>query len=370
MHDSLPFVAAAALVVASDLAAQTAQPVPYHANLVDCHESTALPFGVPGFRTQILIDGSAVAPTGAALLGIRFRSDRPSLPLPGHSVPNVTVRVGETTAVVPQMDTTFANNVTGPMTTVFQGTVVVPGNPVGHSGPAPWDIEVPFVVPVPFSPANGSLLIEIVADNPAGGSPRHWLDAALPGGSVTQYGQPGDNPSGDFLNLIVSSGGDLDPRRLSLNNPIEFSSTTFFTSPPGFLALGLAPTPGAIDLGFLGATNQYLHIDPLLFAPHAWTGTFIGWASTFTIAVPNDPSWIDDVLYGQSLLLEPTANPFGIVLSHAVEVRVGDNTQAFLPMQQLDATDPLATTGTLLDFGFGGSVDYGAVPVLLEGVFF
>src|SRR5690606_15803385 len=118
-------------------------------------------FGVPGFRTQILIDGNAVGPTGAVLTGIRFRSDRNSMPLPGTTIPNVTVEVGETTAVLNAMQTTFAFNVSGPMTTVFSGSVVVPGGTQGHAGPQPWDIAITFTPPVAFTTANGNLLIDI-----------------------------------------------------------------------------------------------------------------------------------------------------------------------------------------------------------------
>ncbi|MBL9077789.1 MAG: hypothetical protein JNL08_09805 [Planctomycetes bacterium] len=370
MNHSHMLGALAALVAAAGAAAQSVQPVPYHADLVDGHDSTGLPFGLPGFRTQILIDGAAVAPTGAVLTGIRFRSDRPSLPLAGTTVPNVTVSLAETSVAVPGMSTTFAANATTPLVPVFTGTVTVPGNPAGHHGPAPWDIVIAFTQPFVFTTAGGSLLVDIVAANPGGGFPSHWLDAVRAGGSATQYGQPGDNPSGDFLNLIVHTGNDLNPSQLTLGNGIDFSSTLSFSPQPGVIAFGLQPTPFAIDLGFLGGPNQFLHIDPLLFFAHSWTQTFIGWASTFTLAVPNDPTWIDDVIYAQSVLLDPAAGPLGLVLSHAVEVRIGDPVQNLLPMQQLDADDPAAATGTLLDFAFGGSPQYGAVPVQLEGIFF
>ncbi|MBX3464021.1 MAG: hypothetical protein KF830_12685 [Planctomycetes bacterium] len=363
----LPLLAAAMLTAAA-ATAQSGWPLPYNAYLADGHESAALPFGVPGFRTQILLEGSAVGPNGAVLLGLRFRADRNSAPLAATSVPNVTVQIGETT--VASLGTTFAGNVTGPMQVVFQGTVALPAQVPGHAGPQDWDIVIPFAQSFVFTTQNGNLLLDIVANNPAGGFPTYWLDAVRPGGSATRYGEPGDNPSGDFLNLIAHTGNDIDPRRIAIGGPIDFSTTLMFTNPPGLLALGIQPTPGPIDLGFLGATNQFLHVDPLLFVPHAWTQTFIGFASTFTLALPNDPAWIDDVIYAQSALLDPTANPFGLVLSHAVEVRLGDPAQAWIGMQQLDADDPAAAMGTLLDFAFVGTAEYGAVPLLLEGVQF
>ncbi len=367
----LPLFAATALVATADPRAQALQPVPgLNVDYVDGQQGVGMPFGVPGFRTQILVEGPSVAPVGAALTGLRFRLDRSSLPMAAGSVPNVTIALSETNVTVPNLGITFAANVTGTPTVVFTGTVQLPAHATGHAGPLPWDIVITFQTPFVFTTTNGNLLIDITGNNAPGGFPSHYLDAMQPGGSATQYGQAGDNPSFDFLNLIVHTGNSLDPRLISIGNVVEYSSTLSFTNPPGFLALGLLPTPGPIDLGFLGATNQFLHIDPLIFAWHSWTQTFIGYASTFQLGVPNDPSWIDNVIYAQSALLDATANPFGLILSHAVETRIGDNQQVFLPMQQLDADDPTAATGTLLDFSFGGNPAYGAVPMLLEGAFF
>jgi hypothetical protein len=362
----LPLLAAA--LGAADLAAQTL-PVPNNANLVDGHQSVTMPFGVPGFRTQILVEGSAIGPTGAAVTGLRFRLDRNSVPAAAGTVPNVTIRLSETSVIVPNLSTTFASNVTGPAMVVFQGSVSLPGPGVGHAGPMPWDILIPLQTPFVYTVANGNLLIDIVAANAAGGPATHWLDAMQPGGSATQYGQGGDNPTFDFLNLIAHTGNSLEPRQISIGNVVEFSSTLFFTNPPGLLALGLVPTPGPIDLAFVDAPNQFLHIDPIGTVAHNWTQTFLGYASTFSLAVPNDPSWIDLGIYAQSAVLEPAANPLGLVLSHALEVRIADNNQVFLSMQQVDADDPSAPAGTLLDFGFS-SFEFGAVPVLLEGAFF
>jgi hypothetical protein len=49
-------------------------------------------------------------------------------------------------------------------------------------------------------------------------------------------------------------------------------------------------------------------------------------------------------------------------------VRIGDEFEV-LPLQQLDADDPLAPTGALADFG-SVTPEYGAVAVRFEGAFF
>jgi len=67
------------LALVAGVAAQS-RPVPAHADLADGQHFAGLPFGAPGFRTQILVDAAAVAPTGVVVLGLRFRADRSSAP--------------------------------------------------------------------------------------------------------------------------------------------------------------------------------------------------------------------------------------------------------------------------------------------------
>lgn len=350
------------------LAAQNPKTVPANADVAEGHGGHAMPFGIPGFRTQLLVDASAFSVGGALLTGIRFRADRSSLPASATSVPNVTVTLSATSSQLGSMDTTFAQNVTGATTTVFQGTVNLPAHTTHAAGAMPWDITIAFPQTYFFDAALGNLLVDIVGNNAASQPPVYWLDAVQRGGAATSFGQAGDNPSFDFLNLIVSTGNSLEPRLLIPGSTIEFTSTLSFTSPPGVIGLGIFGYPTPVDLGPLGAPTHSLYIDPLALAAHSWTQSFIGWYSTFGLMVPNTASLADVVVFGQSALLDPTANALGVLTSGAVEVRIGDPL-ASIGMQQLDADDPAATTGTLLDFGFG-QPEWGATPIMLEGVFF
>ena len=360
----------AALIAALSpaLAAQTAQLLPSHADLAEGQPSLSLPFGVPGFRTQMLLDGSAVGASGAVLTGLRLRADRTSAPLAATSVPNVTVQLSHTSAFIGNMNGQFSLNVTGAVTTVFQGTVNLPAYQDGFAGPLPWDIVITFAQPFTFTTALGNLLIDITGNNAPAGTPNYWLDAVQAGGSATPYGRAGDNPSFDFLNLVCSTGGSLEPRLISPGHVIEYSSTLSFTNPPGVLALGVAGFPAPVDLGPLGAPTHSLYIDPLVLSLHSWQQSFIGYYSTFLLPVPQNPLLIGERIFAQSALLDPTANALGLLTSQAIETRIGDQSEV-LPMQQLDADDPAAVTGTLVDFGFT-TPSYGGVPILLEGVFF
>lgn len=370
MHTFCPSSLAAALlaVAAAPLAAQNFQSVPAHADAVDGHQSTGLPFGVPGFRTQLLIDAAAIAPTGAALTGMRLRADRPSSPQAAVSVPNVTVTLSQSTTFVGNMNQDFAANVTGPTTIVFQGTVDLPAQPVGHAGPLPWDIVIPFAQPYVLATAQGNLLVDIVGNNPVGGFPQFYLDAVQPGGSAVTFGQGGDNPSFDTMNLIVSTGPSMEPRLLSPGHSVDVTTTMSFSQPLGVLMLGQVGLPVPLDLTGIGAPTNSLYLLPEQYYLLSWQQSFIGWYAPVTFALPNDPQLVGAIAYAQTAIFEPLANQFGFVFSHAVEIRVGSQGGP-LPMQQLDSDDPLSPTGTLLDFGWGPS-EFGAVPVQFEGAFF
>lgn len=352
------------------LAAQSTQNVPANADVAEGHGAAELPFGVAGFRTQILAEGAAVGANGAVLSGIRFRSDRSSLPLAGGAVPNVTVALSHTNLAPGQLSTTFASNGNGPTTVVFQGTVVLPGHRTGGATPLPWDVAIQFSTPFAFTTAQGHLLIDITANNAPGGTPTHWLDAGQAGGSVATFGEAGTNPSSDSLNLLASTGNQLNPLQIVPGGSVDLTSTLSFTNPPGVLMLGAAALPVPLDLGPFGAPTHSVYLAPVAYVGHAWTQSFIGWFSTVSVNVPNSPGFVDQVFYAQSVLFDATANAAGLLTSHALQVRIGDN-QSVFPLQQLDAMDPAAATGTLLDFNPGGPApQFGAALIQLDGVFF
>jgi hypothetical protein len=363
----LPVLASAALVGAS-LATQTQLPLPHHADVVEGHHSLAQPFGTPGFRTQILVDAQSIAPNGALLNSVAFRRDRPGSAIAPQRIPNVTVALSHTSVFVNGMSSTFAANVTGTPTVVFQGTVNLPGATMGLTpGPQPWDIVIPFASPFAFTTGAGNLLIDITASNPPGGQPTHWLDAVQGGGATSSFGASGVDP---FDNLYLGGhAGSCTTRELSPGHTIVFTSSLMVTTRAGLLAVGTSPQPVPIDLTPFGAPTNFLYVDPIVLSPHAWTLGWFSWYSQFPVPVPNTASLVGTTLYGQSMIFEPAANPLGLVLSHAVELRLGDANEQ-LPLQQLNAADPAALAGTLVDWSFTATPDYGSVPIRFDGTYF
>ena len=137
---SLPLLVISSCALGLPIEAQTFQAVPAYANLVDGHVKLGLPFGTPGFRTQILVDAAHVATTGALLNGIRFRVDRSFAPVGTTQVPKVTVGLSQTSVAIGALSHNFENKVTGPVSLCFKGTVSLPVPSVGFAGAKPWNM--------------------------------------------------------------------------------------------------------------------------------------------------------------------------------------------------------------------------------------
>lgn len=372
MQRKVFFAVAVVSLFAVPALAQTYRPLPDHADVVDGHGYSTLPFGGPSFRTQILVDGAALATNGAILQGIAFRADRAYASLAAQ-VPNVTVRVSDTSVAVGAMSTTFAANVTGPVTTVFQGTVTLPAGGAVGAGPLPWNVSIPFAQPYSFLTAAGNLLIEIAANNPiGGGAATYILDAVQAGGTMTSFGAFGVTQGMHTLLLFAPTAIAIEPRHLSPGHTIPFVSGLVYAGPPvaspGVVGLGLAPLPTPCDLGPFGAPGYFAYVDTLVCSPHSWGPAFFGVTSTFSVPVPGNPMLIGTTIYAQSAVFVPTANPLGLVASNVVETRIGDEFEA-LPLRQLDGS-PSAPTGVLLRFYSSTPPEYGAVAIRFEGTFF
>ncbi|HEB53426.1 MAG TPA: hypothetical protein ENI87_09255 [bacterium] len=352
------------LLLAGAAAAQV--PVPAHAPLAEGHAYASMPFGRPGFRTQIVVDGSAIAPNGALLTGLRLRGDRVSAPLAATLVPNVTITLSHTSVAPGAMSTAFASNITSSGTVVFQGAVQLPAVPEGFAGPLGWDIVVPLSQ-FSYTTGQGNLLIDIVGNNPAGQSASYYLDAERPGGASTQFGDGPPLSNSDYPRMLVFANGGSNPTQFVPGSVLDLIVTTTFSSPPGVMAIGTSAPAQPIDLSVVGAPGSWLYVDPIVIDTLTWQGTFIGWNGITSVNVPNQPSLVGTVLYAQGALADAGANALGMITTEAAEIRLG--TIDPLPMQQLDASDPAAANGTLLTFGFG-TPTYGAVPLLLEGSFF
>lgn len=366
---------AAVLTAALPAVAQTIT-LPAHAAAIESQQTATLPFGLQAFRTQLLVEAAALAPSAGVITGLRFRADRTAMQwldqtLQAGSVPNVTVSLSHSTQTLANVSETFAANVSETPTVVFQGTVTLPGYTIAdvRAGALPWDVVVPFQTPFLLDVAQGRLLIDIVADNPEGSAQAYWLDAAEPGGSTTSFGRRGGLTGNDELSLTVGTGSDFAPVRISPGNPLDLMASTFVSTPSTWLGVAFAGLAQPLDLGPSGAPGQIAYLQPDLLVPLSWTTGFGGNFARVTVQVPATPSLVGALLYAQAVAADPAANPLGYVVSDAVEIRIGDGLDA-LPMRQVDSDHQLAGTGFVVDYSFGfGTPRFGGVALQLEGFF-
>jgi len=92
----------------------------------------------------------------------------------------------------PLMSTTFADNI-GPdgLTQVYSGTPTL--SDAGCSGPGvcPFDLTLSFTTPFDYNPANGSLLIELVASGFVGTGQTDAVSYEAPGGPIASVFEAG-----------------------------------------------------------------------------------------------------------------------------------------------------------------------------------
>lgn len=91
------------------------------------------------------------------------------------------------------------------------------------------------------------------------------------------------------------------------------------TSPFSIDILSLTGFDPGVDLTFLDLPGCFLYCMLDVLLPFAGTGTVV-----VPFAIPDDPTWLGAVIYGQTLSFVPGINPFGAITSNAVTMAIGD----------------------------------------------
>ena len=111
--------------------------------------------------------------------------------------------------------------------------------------------------------------------------------------------------------------GDTFASRLSNLGPSASLNLPFLVlGDSKALWLGI-PLP--LDLSFLNMPGCSLHTNPLVTFPL----TNLGGTALWAVPIPNDPSYVGVSLFLQGAVTSPGANPFGMVMSNACELRFG-----------------------------------------------
>jgi len=317
----IPLTIVSLAVCAASSPAQEDRVFPGPARFTDGDTLSASPFGYTEIRTQQVWRGDAITNSVGVILEMAMRPDISTQNEPGRSYSNFTIAMGYSAKSPDNLDTTFANNVQGSLTTVFSGPYVLPSQGT-FSDPGPFNIRWMLSTPFFYDKVNGNLLVEIVGVNMMGKS-NYFVDASTAGGSGA-FGTSGPISTGDNLRLLADPSSVPD-----LGGQLIFRGETDLASYPSVLLLGdsgvqYGAVPLPFDLGAVGAPGNSLYTN--VIGAVGWTlapQAPMGYAASLTLPVPNDPTISGLSLYGQCTAVHLPSNNLGVVTSNGVEFKLG-----------------------------------------------
>lgn len=327
--------------------AQATRVIPAIFATTEGNDLGSYPFGRASARSQQIWNGTSLAGTVAVISSLSYRADNDnSSGSSAVTFGSVTVDVSDTTVSPSAMTTTFASNVTGTPTRVFNGPLSLPAYTSTPGGSAPFAATIPFGTPFSFFVAGKHLLVDLTSTSPTPSSPSWVMDVALPGGATRSLGSTGPTSGGfDQLRLLVAANGTTGQGRYA--GLVPGDSIVVFTQAnrafTGQMMFGTTRLP-AFDLGPYGAPSNTLEMLPDLTLPFVMTSGIGGYRGTFTLPIPAQNNLVGGVLYAQAFVVDTPANSLGIVTTNAYELKIGEPGPHM--SQQLNSQVTTATTGT------------------------
>jgi len=291
------------------------------------------------------LNGDLITPGAWPIRGIGYRRDLPANaknPYAGRSITRLIVRLGYSKNSPSAMSTAFANNRSGTLTTVFDGTYNLPTLPV-VSPPAPFAVQIAFKAPFVYQRNLGHLLIEFEVPGNANQKFEYYLDAHSTLGSaskVASYGSAG--PLKTAENYTVTG----DAATLFPGGAVTLQASGLASAYPAIAAYGFSNTSyGALKLPFdltpVGAPNNSLYASLDLMAPLVLTQQASGYAGQAMVPIPADSAFIGLNVFGQAIFVDPPSNALNLVFSNGVQFVVGE----IVPTQILGTSSSTAATG-------------------------
>lgn len=363
MNHSTPILGALFFATLAPMAAAQMQrsiPSIYAQN--EGNDLASYPFGWTGFRVQQIVRSTSIAQSLAIINGISYRADNDnSGTKPAVTFPNLTLSLGPTTHTPESMTTTYANNITSPLTQVFSGPLSLPAYTSTSGGVAPW-AQIAISTPFTYATTQGNLLIDITAPVASPVTTSYTIDCALPGGTWSSFGKAGSNSTNDGVNLTAAGNGTQG--RYSGVVPGGTATilvASMFQAWSGVMVFGVSEQNPPFDLAPFGAPGHSLYVWPVVTAPFTLQAFGFQYRATFPIAIPAGTTGAQ--LFSQAVLSDPTNNTLGVAVTAAQKLTVGEPLPH--PVQQLQNKDYTATTGV---FQYGTSNLLGGAVVRISGV--
>jgi hypothetical protein len=317
-------------LLAATATAQSSWTLPQSHATQEGTSSTNVPFGrSTPTRVQLCYDPMLFAGP-VTITEVAFRPDG------GGSVAGKVVdcEIRMSTAQLPlaQMSVDFAQNRGADEVVVLPRQMLTLPASLQVNAPSACLPPIPLGSPFAYDPANGGLLIEI-----------------------TVFAQPPGTYSLDLTYVCTSPEVMIGPGSCLQSNglPLRVESTTtqvmwgrpwisrVLDAPAGALVLfviGMSE-PGPVDLSVIGAPGCVLSID----AVASWVAiTAADGTASFPFVLDNSPSALGDWIRFQGGVLDPTANPLGVVTSRAKKVQIC----GWEPVARVWSSGTTSATGT------------------------
>ncbi len=304
-------------------------------NLVEGGSYNLRPFMQTNSRVQMFFDATEVGTSTfvAQAISLRYDGPIPQVGAPGpFTVQRLRVHVGST--AVAQPGASFAQNLSAPLTTVYDGTFTYLPDP-GFGFPHPWEVpntsmRIPFAAPVSIAiPAGGMFVV----------------DVQMEGNNIANFGfshaiVDGHMSSGGVTDGFASSFGAGCPAAIG-GAPATMTTTGVHAPGAAHFISGQNLGPNTLALGLIGASNAASPFGALPFnLPSTACTLYTDAAISFlmltdgagaiapnlqsgAVAVPIDPAFAGVQLFEQIASIAPNANAFGFVLSDARDITLG-----------------------------------------------
>lgn len=213
----------------------------------------------------------------------------------------------------------FAPTAAGDVVTEAIGdTVYVTWNGVADAAPAAGSSTFQFQ----FDTVTGSVHLVLQSMSQQGGK---YLVGWTPGGGALDGGSVDLVAAAPFSLPLV----DQLPLQLLATAPATLGGTAVFTTTDapssglGLQLFSLVGLPTGVELGFLGAPGCFVHIDTTNAVSSMISNLGLpGLGMSTALPIPAQPALVGVSLFGQSAWLEPSANPFGLLTSNAVQLTI------------------------------------------------
>ena len=311
------------------------------------------PFYYEMARVQILYRATALAKATGLIRSLEFRRDQTSLTTYSYAALNRILQLDcYVTGMSPTaMDTDITlNRGCGQATTLYNGNISLPAMPVTSQVPAPWQIKVPFTVPLTFVTTRGNLLFEYILKGPGTSKARYYPDGHREALTNTAFSAVLGMP-------CTGKGGETFQCHPQDHTWLPGGAAQVAWCAPGPVPAGILVILGwradrwstiqlPFDLAPLGGTSTTKHPCSLYtnwtLDAQAPTGSMASFGP-----IPNDPALAGAVLYSQGLAPAPGANPLGVITGTASTITIGPQGGALVDGNIVYVADDLVgTTGT------------------------